>query len=599
MRGIRAFRWACLAALIFLLAPSAAAVAATKAFVPPVEGQVVRKFDAPAHEFAAGHRGIDYSVPAGTSVRASAAGTVSFAGPVADDGLFVTVQHPGAIATTYSYLSRIDVSRGDRVAQGQVLGASGNGHDGGAAALHFGAKQNDRYIDPLILLGDFDDITDLIGLVPVPADGVAAAPAAFKALPSTDHLLAPVTGPLPATGDTGAGPAGVRPVIPIPGKAGPAPVEGGRSGEAPTAQAKPPPKVDSPPAPSQGAWWRSIPDEFKQTLLEQDPNLINTPLVSAADRDAFNRKRLDQRIEELKAEKAAMGPMAELQHNAGIVAKGLISPWMVLSKYDREAAIDRKIRSAEHLRKQLTAITKDPRNRLRESDVYLMDFDIDFANGDGKAVVALGDPGTAEHIGVLVPGINNAVGSIEGSLEDAANLKSAVNQLGPKLDQRVSTIVWMGYDNPNGLPDAMNSGEAEEGAPWLKKFVSDLRDGHAESPQTPHITVFGHSYGSTVAGIAAYDGMEADDVAFLGSPGVGRLVDAEDFPQKRIWAARTKDDIIAAIADLFLGADPFRKSFGARRIPVDPEQKGHSEYYQERSTGLANLARIMVRRMEN
>lgn len=184
MQGIRVFRWACLAALILLLAPSAAVVAATEAFIPPVDGQVVRKFDAPAHQFAAGHRGVDYSVPAGSPVRASAAGTISFAGPVADDGLFVTVQHLGDIATIYSYLSRIDVSRGDRVAQGQVLGASGNGHDGGAAALHFGAKRSDRYIDPLILLRDFDDITDLISLAPIPPEGPAAAPAAFKALPN-------------------------------------------------------------------------------------------------------------------------------------------------------------------------------------------------------------------------------------------------------------------------------------------------------------------------------------------------------------------------------------------------------------------------------
>lgn len=167
MRGNLRFIWACVGALVLLLGPvAAAAIAAEKPFIAPVQGQVIRGFEPPSHRFGPGHRGIDYGVPSGTPVKASGAGTVSFAGSVAD-GLYVTIQHLGGIATTYSFLSRIDASKGDRVAQSQVIAASGDGHADEPSSLHFGAKLNGEYIDPELLLSDFDDITDLISLVPM------------------------------------------------------------------------------------------------------------------------------------------------------------------------------------------------------------------------------------------------------------------------------------------------------------------------------------------------------------------------------------------------------------------------------------------------
>jgi len=129
---------------------------------------------------------------------ASGAGTVSFAGPVAADGLFITIQHVGGISTTYSYLSQVDVSRGEQVAQGQVIGASGRGHPGEAPGLHFGAKLNGEYIDPRLLLGDFDDITELLQLTPqLPAAHHSDGDAGFRKVP-----------PEGASGETGYGPPG-------------------------------------------------------------------------------------------------------------------------------------------------------------------------------------------------------------------------------------------------------------------------------------------------------------------------------------------------------------------------------------------------------
>lgn len=160
-------------ALILGLLPQAGLCFAAPAadFVPPVNGPIVRRFVQPLGPYASGHRGIDFGVGPGTTVVASASGTVTFAGPVADDGLFVTVDH-GVIRTSYSYLSRIDVEVGKKVDQGQVVGLSGEGHPGsGVSALHFGARVGSEYIDPEILLfGDLDDLSNVIALAPLDSE---------------------------------------------------------------------------------------------------------------------------------------------------------------------------------------------------------------------------------------------------------------------------------------------------------------------------------------------------------------------------------------------------------------------------------------------
>lgn len=179
MRGNQKPLWACFIVFVLLLGPvTGAASAAEKGFIAPVRAEIIRDFQAPSSRFGPGHRGIDYGVPPGTSVKASGAGTVSFAGPVAADGLFVAIDHLGGTSTTYSFLSRVDVYKADRVVQGQVIGASGKGHAGEVPSLHFGAKLNGDYIDPKLLLTDPDDIRDLLRLTPLRA--AAPPPARFS-----------------------------------------------------------------------------------------------------------------------------------------------------------------------------------------------------------------------------------------------------------------------------------------------------------------------------------------------------------------------------------------------------------------------------------
>lgn len=119
----------------------------------PVVGPVIRGFDPPDSPFGSGHRGIDIASPVGTSVRAAAAGIVTFAGTVGGR-LFITLDHGAGLESTYSWLDSLSVRRGDVVSQGQAIARSGTGHAGELVPhLHVGVRLLDVYVDPLEYLG--------------------------------------------------------------------------------------------------------------------------------------------------------------------------------------------------------------------------------------------------------------------------------------------------------------------------------------------------------------------------------------------------------------------------------------------------------------
>ncbi|HSD26610.1 MAG TPA: M23 family metallopeptidase, partial [Vicinamibacteria bacterium] len=72
------------------------------------------------------HRGLDYVVPAGTAVRAPAAGTVLFAGPLTLSGETLVIDHGQGVVSVLLHLSRIDVRLGDAVTAGAFVAVSGD-----------------------------------------------------------------------------------------------------------------------------------------------------------------------------------------------------------------------------------------------------------------------------------------------------------------------------------------------------------------------------------------------------------------------------------------------------------------------------------------
>ena len=135
----------------------------------PVVGPVIREFDPPDTPFGSGHRGIDIAVALGSPVRAPAAGTVTFAGPVGGR-LFLTIDHGGGLESRYSFLEALVARRGEPVSTGQVIARSGTGHAGDLVPnLHFAVLVDDVYVDPLDYLGPVE-VWRFIRLAPLPSN---------------------------------------------------------------------------------------------------------------------------------------------------------------------------------------------------------------------------------------------------------------------------------------------------------------------------------------------------------------------------------------------------------------------------------------------
>ena len=95
------------------------------------------------------HKGIDWAVPKGTAVRASCGGTVVSAGWSGGYGNCITIRHPDGKQTRYGHLSKILVSAGQKVDQGQKIALSGNTGRSTGPHVHFEILVNGTQVNPL------------------------------------------------------------------------------------------------------------------------------------------------------------------------------------------------------------------------------------------------------------------------------------------------------------------------------------------------------------------------------------------------------------------------------------------------------------------
>jgi len=95
------------------------------------------------------HQGIDYAIPSGSTVVASSGGTVSAAGWSGGYGYMVLITHPDGSKTRYAHLSKVLVSNGQTVSQGQKIALSGNTGISTGPHLHFEIILNGTPVNPL------------------------------------------------------------------------------------------------------------------------------------------------------------------------------------------------------------------------------------------------------------------------------------------------------------------------------------------------------------------------------------------------------------------------------------------------------------------
>jgi hypothetical protein len=321
-------------------------------------------------------------------------------------------------------------------------------------------------------------------------------------------------------------------------------------------------------------WWSGLTPGEQRWLLAEEPGWLG-PLdgIPAADRDAANRLLLDDRRAEVE--------------RAAATARG------------------RELDRLRLLRRGLDALA----DRLADEDgprAYLLRLDL---TEEGRVVVALGDPDHADNVLTHVPGMTSELARFDGELTRVARVAGRATEIGPAAS--TSAVLWLDYDAPDFLDEAASSRQALAAAPALRRFQAGLRATH-QGPAA-HQTVLGHSYGSLVVGEAAAGGrLEADDVVFLGSPGVGVDSVAQlHVPPAHVWSSTSRSDIIqyAAVGPrsivglpgsliaperyLWFGTNPSDPAFGAHVFSTQPDA-GHLGYWAPNRPALNALAAITL-----
>ncbi len=122
-------------------------------YVKPINGGRLTsnfgKRSAPKKGASTYHKGVDWATPTGTPVYASCGGTVAKAGWGSGYGYVVYINHEDGRQTRYGHLSKVLVSAGQKVKQGDKIALSGNTGVSTGPHLHFEILINGSQVDPL------------------------------------------------------------------------------------------------------------------------------------------------------------------------------------------------------------------------------------------------------------------------------------------------------------------------------------------------------------------------------------------------------------------------------------------------------------------
>lgn len=94
------------------------------------------------------HPGIDLAAAAGSPIRATSDGVVGVAGWAGGYGQMVALELGGGVEARYGHMSRLNVTAGQQVHQGDVLGFVGSTGRSTGAHLHYEVRVNGRPVNP-------------------------------------------------------------------------------------------------------------------------------------------------------------------------------------------------------------------------------------------------------------------------------------------------------------------------------------------------------------------------------------------------------------------------------------------------------------------
>ncbi|GAA1463656.1 alpha/beta hydrolase [Williamsia maris] len=335
-------------------------------------------------------------------------------------------------------------------------------------------------------------------------------------------------------------------------------------------------------------FWGELTAMEKAGLWNADRSIGNRDGIPAADRDHFNRRHL------VELQRDETRKVARYLRGHPYIVDGQIprspGPGGYVTETRRRRDFDAVTRTHRALDGIETAL-QDPTGAHARLLLHI--------DTRGRVAIAITDPDTARNVATFVPGTGSNAGNVRGGADRAAAMVTAAERADPTAT--TSVIAWYAYDAPAGLAAAAGPASAAHAAGPLDAFQAGLRATH-DGPEPFHTTVIGHSYGTVVVGEAASQGhtLDADDLVFVGSPGIGdpdspadrRLtdVDAEEM-NDHVYATTAARDPIG-ITEGIHGMSPTDPDFGGRVFASDPGSSlsgsAHGEYWDIGPDGRMN-----------
>ncbi|MGH3694785.1 MAG: alpha/beta hydrolase [Pseudonocardiaceae bacterium] len=330
-------------------------------------------------------------------------------------------------------------------------------------------------------------------------------------------------------------------------------------------------------------WWDGLSPAQQESLLLTHPDqLARLDGLPSAVRDRANRSVMADQKGRLQADKERLDQLGDTRTS---------------EQSDQLDSINKSLAGIDAIEKRLNDHAKPP--------AFLLGFD---SSGPGRAIVAVGDPDTAANVATYVPGTGANLGGVNSHLQRSDSMELAARIAG---SPSTAVITWVGYDAPPELIDATQDRWADGARQDLDRFQDGLRASHMGAPA--HNTIVGHSYGTTVIGHAARDGtLNADDVVFVGSPGVGVTradqlhLDGVPSDQvgQHVHSTVAQYDPIKLVAGIH-GPSPTALSFGGENFDSNPGEAGpwytmgwngavHSQYWDDGNKSLVNTGRIIA-----
>lgn len=116
--------------------------------IKPVTGTISSRFGNVSRLRSGAHTGLDIASSSGTGIKVAASGTVTFAGWKGSYGYLVVVSHGNGVQTYYGHCSKLYVSAGQKVKQGQKIAAVGSTGNSTGSHLHFEVRVNGVAYNP-------------------------------------------------------------------------------------------------------------------------------------------------------------------------------------------------------------------------------------------------------------------------------------------------------------------------------------------------------------------------------------------------------------------------------------------------------------------